>query len=463
MANLLTRLVGFFGARDKPALPTAGSGVAPDLPNERARPDSERGRRANPEDSLKYITRRMWVDPDLRATILDIRRMDLDDGRVKKIHGRMSAAAVKKGLMLKTSSENKDLIRIWKAFRQRLQLHRQEKLQSDARALAMEGNLFMQWVLGLDGQVLGGIRMPAETIVPLVNANGTFIDPAAAYEQYDLGSGTRLTTFGLWQLSAVRLRPNNFDDMGALGRPYLDASRSVWRKLTMTEEDLVIRRRERAPLRTAHVLEGASKGDMEEYRKQIEEDQTSITTNYYLNKKGGVTALQGDANLDQIADVVYLLDTFFSGSPAPKALFGYAAELNRDILEDLKKDYFDEIDSFQDTLSFVYRQGFELELLLAGINPDAYEFEINFAERRTDTPNQRADLALKYRALGVPNEIVWSEAGLDAAEVLAQRQAEIDSDDPYPEESAPGEKPERVKITPGNARKGESATSISNS
>ena len=41
----------------------------------------------------------------------------------------------------------------------------------------------------------------------------------------------------------------------------------------------------------------------------------SCKHNYYSNKKGSVQAVQGDANLDQIADVVHLLDTFFSGAP----------------------------------------------------------------------------------------------------------------------------------------------------
>ncbi|MBZ4346045.1 hypothetical protein LAN15_23230, partial [Mycobacterium tuberculosis] len=33
---------------------------------------------------------------------------------------------------------------------------------------------------------------------------------------------------------------------------------------------------------------------------------------FFLNKKGSVTSVSGDANLDQIADVSYLLDTFFA-------------------------------------------------------------------------------------------------------------------------------------------------------
>uniref|UniRef100_UPI003F585844 hypothetical protein n=1 Tax=Vibrio cholerae TaxID=666 RepID=UPI003F585844 len=47
-----------------------------------------------------------------------------------------------------------------------------------------------------------------------------------------------LCTFPLWQLTVSRLDPDNFDDMGCMGRPYLDAARTIWQKLIMTEEDL---------------------------------------------------------------------------------------------------------------------------------------------------------------------------------------------------------------------------------
>ncbi len=424
---------------------------------------SEIGYRTTPENSLKYLYRVMWVDPDVRQAILDIREMDRLDGRVKKIHTRMARTAVKGGVILQMTKENKRLQRLWGAFHQRLQLHRQEKLESDARGLVMEGNLPVQWVLGPDNRVVAAVRMPSETILPKVGANGTFLDAREAYEQYDVPSGRRIAVFPLWQLTLVRLTPDNFDDLGAMGRPYLDASRAVWRKLNMTEEDLVIRRRQRAPLRMAHVLEGASEDDLRKYRMQVEEDQSSITTDYFLNKKGGVQAIQGDANLDEIADVAHLLDTFFAGAPAPKGLFGYVSDLSRDILEDLKKDYFDEIDALQDTLSFAYHMGFCLELLLQGINPDDYQFDVVFAERRTDTPNQRADLALKYQALGLPKSSTWEAAGLNTSEIRERLEEEANRNDPYPEPdkiNAGGGTP-RVSVTPGNRRKGESAVDIS--
>jgi len=325
----------------------------------------------------------------------------------------------------------------------------------------MEGNLALQWVLEPDHRrVFDAVRLPSETIVPNVGTNGRFVDPRMAYSQHDLLQGKIIADFPLWKLSFVRLTPDNYSDQGSLGRPYLDATRSSWRKLVMSDEDLVIRRRVRAPLRMSHVLEGANNEELDDYRAKVEAEAGEIATDYYANKKGGVNPIQGDANLDQIADVSYLLDTFFAGAPAPKGLFGYADELNRDILEDLKKEYYDEIDSLQDIQCEAYAEGFKLDLLLQGINPAAWEYEIKFRERRTETPNMAADRALKYGAIGASAETVLRTAGLDPAKEKSQRTAEAKETNPYPDLDA--HTGPRVKVTPGNQRKGESATSISN-
>lgn len=462
--GLLQSIFPWIGRKGGPQPATLPADAEPRLPNEPPIISTERGRRATPEDQLKYLYRLMWVDPDLRQAILDVREMDRLDGRVKRIHSRVARDVVKGGLIMQQAKENKALSLAWQEFGRRLQLDRAEKLKSDARGLVMEGNLPLQWVLDGSLNVATAIRMPAETIVPNVNEAGQFKDVRRAYVQMDVNTGLELVGFPLWQLFVARFDPDNFDDMGSLGRPFLDASRTTWRKLTMTEEDLVIRRRVRAPLRLAHTLEGADKEALDEYQARVEKDQHQITTDYYLNKKGGVTAVQGDSNLDQVGDIVHLLDTFFSGSPLPKGMMGYTDGMARDILEDLKRDYYDEIDVMQDTLAFGYEQGFRLQLLLKGINPDEEDFCVEFAERRTETPNQAADRGLKLKALGMPEGMVWEELGYNPAYVHERREWERQNYDPYPE---PGNitdpaRPQKVSITPGNARKGESGTSIGN-
>jgi hypothetical protein len=463
--NLLQQTFSFI-AKARAFLPRAW------LPNEPAAGASERGARTTPENEMKYLYRVMWVDPDLRQAILDIREMDRLDGRVKRIHNRVARDVVKGGLIMQQATENKELAAMWKDFGRRLQLNRPEKLKSDARGLVMEGNLPIQWVLDKDFHVVAGVRMASETILPNVDGNGQFKDVRKAYSQFDIQTGRERAVFPLWQLFLCRFDPDSFDDMGALGRPFLDSSRTTWQKLIMTEEDLVIRRRVRAPLRLAHVLEGGTPEQLEAYRTSVEKDQHEITTDYYLNKKGGVTPVQGDSNLDQIDDVVYLLDSFFSGSPLPKGMMGYTDKLARDILEDLKRDYYDEIDGLQDTLAFAYEQGFRLELLLRGINPDDEDFAIVFSERRTETPSQAADRGLKLTALGLPKGMVFEELGYDPAYVRQRQEWEAKNWDPYPaveegadpagQAAAPKKKVQKVSITPGNARKGESGTSIGN-
>jgi len=428
--------------------------------------DSEIGHRPTPENSLRHIYNQMWADPDLRAAILDIREMDHKDGRVKNIHGKTARKAIKGGLILSMSKTNEKVLRVWDEFQRKVGLDNPLKLQSDAKGLFMEGNLPYQWVVSAEGRIVGGIRMPSETIIPIVGVNGRFESVTKAYRQIEMYSGQILAEFAVYQLTLGRMDPDNFDDQGCMGRPYLDANREVWKKLTMTEEDLVLRRRVRAPLRMAHVLEGADDSTIEAYRAQVEGDQGSITTDFFLNKKGTVTAVQGDTNLDQIADVSYLLDTFFAGAPAPKGLFGYIEGLSRDILEDLKKDYFEEIDALQDALAWVYQQGFNLDLLLSGINPLDHKFTVSFAERRTETANQAADLGLKWQALGMPQDLIWRRLGNDPANVRAMLFQQAKRKDPYPDEAnslrpQAGTKAPRVSITPGNAPKGESATSIS--
>jgi hypothetical protein len=448
--NILTTLLQSLGRRGV----SAGA-----LPDEQPAGSHERGLRTTDESRIRQLYADMIADPSLRAAIFDIREMHRHDGRVKKIHIRTARAATKGGLMLRIATQHKRLTRAWLDFELRLGLWNRQKLVSDMMGLMMEGNLPMQWVLGPDHRVVAAVRMPTESIKPVTLPSGRFRDLQRAYEQWDLLDGRVIATFPLWALTLVRLTPDNYDDMGSFGRPYLDASRDVWRRLNMTEQDLVIRRRERAPMRTAHFLENASQDDLDAYRQQVEGNQQSITTNYYSNRKGSVTAVQGDAALDQIADVEYLLDTFFSGAPAPKGLFGYVGDLNRDILEDLKQDFFDELDAMQETLALAYEMGFRLDLLLQGINPDAYDFDVQFAERRTESLNQAADRALKLKALGVDYETAWKTAGLDPAEIRANLDAELDSRDPYPEDDdiVPAG---RVTITPRQGGSGESAVDI---
>ncbi len=416
---------------------------------------TERGYRSTDDSRLRALYQQMQPHFDLHQKITDIRMMDQLDGTVKRIHHKTTHSLTKGGLTLENPAKNARLARLWRDYQTVCNLTNRNKLASDARGLVMEGNLVIQFVLDeAKSRVVRAVRMPAETIRTITDQSGQIADAANAYAQYDWLTGKDTTTFALWQMEIARLDPLNFDDLSEPGRPFLDASRKCWRKLDMTFDDMVIRRRERAPMRTAHVLEGADEQTLAMYKAQVENEQHELTTNYYLNKKGGVQAVQGDENLDQIKDISLLIDSFFSGTPAPKGLFGFADGLARDILMDMKEEFYDELDILQDLQSWVYAYGFRLHLLLQGINPDAYDYKIKFAERMTETLNQRTDRALKLVSIGASRHTAFTTAGLDAhAEAtLIANQPALPATQATP----------TVKITPNNAPKGDSATNIAN-
>lgn len=435
-----------------------------------ARPTREQGARVAADVAMQRITRLMWVDTERRALVHSVRNMDRLDGRVKLIHGRTASDMIRGGLVMQTTSPL--LTREWSAFQARLQLNNWEKLKSDARGLVTEGNLALQMVLQDDANGIGAaVRMPSETLVPITDVSGRFSDPGRAFEQRDVMTGERLASFSAWQMALGRLDPDNWDDLGSMGRPMLDACVSTWRKLTMTEEDLVLRRRMRAPLRLSHVLEGATPDEVARYQQTTDAVKGEICTDFYSNRKGGVTAVQGDATLGDINDVLHLLNTFYAGTPLPAALQGYTDGVNRDVLEDMKRQYYDTIDGLQDAAAGVYAFAFRVHLLLRGVDPDPDEFFLRFAKRRAESANQIADLSLKWQALALPDEHIYREMGLDPEKIRAMKIAQARSTDPYPNpmriNPAPAEPPAsaradtRVSITPSNARQGESATSVS--
>jgi len=88
---------------------------------------------------------------------------------------------------------------------------------------------------------------------------------------------------------------------------------------------------------------------------------------------------------------------------------------------------------------------------------------LGFAERKTETPNQTTDRALKWQALGAPNDEIWRMLGKDPDQIRDQLDEQNKRHDPYPQPDNMNPKPgQRVSITPGNAPKGESATAITN-
>jgi hypothetical protein len=431
------------------------------------------GNAVKPADTWRTLYRRTWVDTDLRVIIEKIREMDgqngkVGDPRVKRIHSNTSTYIAKGGLSLFGAEREPRIMREWRLFQRRLRLDTIPKLKSDARQFVLQGNLALE--LLTDGDTVTGLAsLPADTIVPNVDERGRIPDPKKAYIQWDVYNGFAETTFSLGTLLLARLDPPNYDDLGAFGRPMLDASRDVYEKLIFSEEKLVQRRASRASLRLAHIMEGVTTEELEAYRQTIEANQyQGHDTDYFMNRKGAIQPVQGDAALSDIGDVIHLMNIFFASAPAPSGLFGWGQELSRDVLQELKDAFFVEVDAYQEHIATVYQEAFEIQLALKCIDPLNYDFYVEYNEPRTLSDNQRADLALKDQALGMPRTTVIRTRGFNPAEI----QELVRAEDANPEaffppqtittNNGPATKQPKVTVSPEAAGRGHSRTDISN-
>ena len=75
-----------------------------------------------------------------------------------------------------------------------------------------------------------------------------------------------------------------------------------------------------------------------------------------------------------------------------------------------------------------------------------------------------ADLALKYISMGLPDDMVYADMGLDPDYVRQKKTEQAERNDPYPPvggQLGPDGKPlAKISVTPGNAPKGESSTAV---
>lgn len=414
----------------------------------------------------RQMAQLMGPPSDYRAKVAATGKMDREDGRVKRILSRIAGDATRGGfrLAMREGDDDARLMGESKAFIAACGLDIRTRRKAHARSLLATGELWLQWVLDEAGNISGCKLMPSETMKAVVDEQGKFKDMRRAFIQHDPTSGAELAAFARWQITFVAL-DGNPDDPGERGRPLFDALITKGQQLFMTEEDLVIRRRVRAPMRFLHVLENAQEEEINAYRernKSTLEDPFSPQSDFFSNRKGTISAIQGDGNLAEIGDVEKIEDDFYAGLPAPKFLFGKAKDISRDVFEDALEGYYEFLEDVQEMLVDAYEEGFKLQLLLKGINPDALQWDFQFQARTVESESTKRDRLLKEKALGVPPSMLWPQMGYDPQKVREIRDKDRDELEPYPLLDEIDGEQGNLTIVQGNKRKKESAVTVGN-
>jgi len=403
---------------------------------------------------------------DIRTKIQEIETLDEKDGQVKNLHTKLAGWANRGGIrFVMREGENKRMHQIARDFIRCVKLKDRKIREEHCVRLLKHGNLILQNVVSSKSQIESLVVMPTIIMRPLINDKGQFPDPNKAYAQLDALGVQEVTYFARWQIvwGALDKPAGRF-----YGRPLIDAERKRARQIRMTDDDMVIRRRTRAPQRLHHCFPGMSEEKLEEQQKKDEEsleNPNAVNTDFYSNHEGTVTSIQGDAKLDQVKDVMLLNQKFYSGAGTHAHLFGlFANELNRDTYEDTLADLYELIEKIQETLCSIWEESLRLQFLLHGINADAYEWDLKLMGRKVETPNQKADRALKLRGLGYPLQWLVTEVMQDPweriKELIDKEQEEMDAYSQIDDELEGKDSP--ISIVQGNARNKESETYVKN-
>lgn len=349
------------------------------------------------------------------AILTDIRRLLQEDTRLAKANRKFAREAVRKGVVVTVTGKGGGTKRIAKQAQAVIDAVNEaakvnEKLFGWAQMLLAEGDVFVQIVVEGD-TVVDLKRMPAVGMERNTDETDRFPDLAKAFTQFDVTSQAELAAFAYWQIAHIRW--NHIDGERYGQSEYLQV-RGPARLLQLTEQAQVVRRITRAAQKRLHTVGTAENpgkatgpGSVEEYKinngigsdpKKAWDPMTQVT-DYMSNGLTDIKVLEGDAHVHEIDDIRYLQDVFMAGVSVPKAVIGVDSEsINRDVLDDQRAEWLKEAGALSKCIGDGLRGIYAFALLLAGINPDAVDIQLQFAESSIERPLDRTKRVLDLRA-----------------------------------------------------------------
>jgi hypothetical protein len=335
---------------------------------------------------------------DRRSVINDCRDMVRDDPRAKQALATLARDATAGGFDLQiTGPRSAQAQAAADALFARVNLL--SRLDDWARLTFRDGDTFLELGVMANGEIAQVTRKPTLEMFRNSDEFDRLADPAQAFywtthpTYTDRPSGDA-TYFPEWQIVHARW---DRDDGSRYGTPMLASARKAYKRMTQGELDIAIRRKTRAGMRYVHVLDGASPAEIEAYKaanRPALDDPYAAVADFFFNKAGGLQALQGDARLSDIDDVVHHVDTFGIASPVPLELIGYGRNLNRDVLEQKKAQYDETLGSVRGWLVGEFIMPLLVrQWLFLGIWPDDLEIDVQWKAKKQASAVELKDMA----------------------------------------------------------------------
>ena len=373
-------------------------------------PSAETTAAPTAQQSIVGEYEKLKADRERLAKIKTCRLMYDTDPRVRKALKMYATDVVKAGFIVKTEDEQAKQIAT--NLQKRIGLNK--KLQDVVRLSGRDGDSFYEIVVDEQSNISEVSRKPTLRVRRNSNSADKFDNPNKAFymvpDNY-LGADvpTNAVFFSEWQIIHARWE---HDDESRYGSPMWASATGAFKRVSEGETDMAVRRKVRAGMRLLHVVEGAE-SDVKIYKemnKEALDKPTAAHLDLFSNKPGSITAIQGDAHLNEINDILHQVATMFAASDVPMELVAYGEGLNRDILGEKKDEYDESLDDGREwVIEEFLKPLIERQWLLKGILPANIDYKIIWRKAKSLTPADLRDLAdagSRFKVLGVKDEIV---------------------------------------------------------
>ena len=349
-----------------------------------------------------------------REIVEECRGMYKDDGRVREIITTIARDAVKGGFTVQVnrSPQSGQARREYEAFAKRIKINK--RLEDWTRLGIRDGDSFIE--LGVDRE--RNIQLLTRKLTLFIRRNSNnfdlFSDPTRAYwyseRTWDIQPPRDAIWFADWQIVHARW---DHDEGDRYGTPMFASGRKAYKRVTEGELDIAVRRKTRAGMRYFHYIETDDENQVDAYRKRNQQalaNKAAAIADFFSNTKGGVTAIQCDARLSEIDDVLHHIETLGIIGPLPLELLGYGRNLNRDILEEKREQYYEALPAICEWVTDqLLAPIIERQWLLKGIWPGGLDYQIAWSARRSLTARilqQAAIAGVQLKKLGIPMPMI---------------------------------------------------------
>lgn len=354
------------------------------------------------------LAERFQVEASRTAVVKDCRTMYSGDPRVEKMHRDYARDLVRNGFIVKT--DDAQAKEIANGLQERLGLN--QRLEDWLRLSMRDGDSFLELTANEDMMISDVTRKPTLQMHRNSNDADKFANPERAFWMGDTIYGAEPPKDAIWfpEWKIIHARWNH-DEEQRYGTPMMKSARKQFKYVEDGELNVAVRRKIGGAQIRQHVIEGGP-ADVEKYKEQNKAalGRLAAVIDFFSNKTSSLTVVQGDGNIDKIADVEHHIATMFTASDEPMELIAYGASLNRDILGE-KKDQYDEIMNQGRewaTLSII-KPLLERQWLLQGILPANVKYQIIWRKARSLTPESLRNLGdglMRLRVLGVKEEVI---------------------------------------------------------